>query len=177
MKVLAICGSPRKGNTEWMLNKILENVNDNKELVLLRKLNIKQCTGCGICSETGKECPIDDDMKGLYQKILDCDILILGSPNYFNNVSGLMKKFIDRTDALYPQLKLKGKKAVAVCVGEGGAESTKHCEHSLKEFVRIHQMELIKSIMAQADAPEEIKSDKETENKLIELGKEINKNE
>jgi hypothetical protein len=26
MKVVGICGSPRKGNTEWMLGKLLEEV-------------------------------------------------------------------------------------------------------------------------------------------------------
>jgi multimeric flavodoxin WrbA len=43
MKVIGICGSPRRGNTEWMLNKLLERMAMNgaeTELILLRKKNI-----------------------------------------------------------------------------------------------------------------------------------------
>ena len=29
MKVVAICGSHRKGNTEWMLKKLLERVQES----------------------------------------------------------------------------------------------------------------------------------------------------
>src|SRR3989338_8626738 len=113
MKVLAICGSPRKGNTEFMLNIILNKItNHEKGLVLLRDKNIENCTGCDICYNKGKDCYIKDDMKELYARLSESDIIVLGSPNYFKNVSGLMKTFIDRTNALVNPPKLKGKKAV-----------------------------------------------------------------
>ena len=43
MKILGISGSPRKGNTEWMLDKLLEiTAQDGAEveLLLLRKMDV-----------------------------------------------------------------------------------------------------------------------------------------
>ncbi len=40
MKVIGISGSPRKGNTEWMLRKLLEDIEKSgveTELILLSK--------------------------------------------------------------------------------------------------------------------------------------------
>jgi multimeric flavodoxin WrbA len=34
-------------------------------------------------------------MQPLYQKIEQSDLLILGTPNYFDNVTALLKNFID----------------------------------------------------------------------------------
>lgn len=38
-KILFISGSPRKGNTEFVLNKIYKAVKGKKELILLRNKN------------------------------------------------------------------------------------------------------------------------------------------
>ena len=49
MKVLLICCSPRKGNSETivnMLSKMLKQKKVQNEIVLLRERNIKRCTGC-----------------------------------------------------------------------------------------------------------------------------------
>ena len=104
MKVMAVCGSHRKGNTEWMLKKLLERVEENGaevELILLRKANIKMCLGCLKCEEGGKDrkgiCKIKDDMNAIYPKLLAADCLIFGSPAYFDMISGLLKNFMDRT--------------------------------------------------------------------------------
>ena len=44
MRVMGVCGSPRKGNTEWMLHKVLESARAEgaeTELVLLRDMDIR----------------------------------------------------------------------------------------------------------------------------------------
>jgi len=99
MKVVAICGSHRKGNTEWMLKKLLERVEENGaevELILLRKANVKMCLGCLSCEEGGKDrkgiCKIKDDMNALYPKLLSADCLVLGTPAYFELVFGNPEK-------------------------------------------------------------------------------------
>jgi len=174
MKILAICGSPRKGNTEFMLNKVLEGAGDvEKELILLRNLNIKPCTGCDICYNEGKPCPIEDNMKQLYEKLLKADVIIFGSPNYFKNVSGLMKDFIDRTNAIAEPPRLKNKKAGIVCVGGQDMVNIKFCENVLKEFIDDHQMILIGSVIAKAEGPEEIKENKAVIDELKKLGKKL----
>ena len=119
MKIIAICGSPRKGNTEFILKRILtkaEELGARTELVLLREKRIEFCNGCLNCDSTG-ECNIRDDMQIIYPKLKEADLIIFGSPNYFSNVSGMMKNFIDRMHPFYKDSKLKGKKIVGVVVG------------------------------------------------------------
>jgi len=174
MKLLAICGSPRKGNTEFMLNKVLEGAGDvEKELILLRELEIKPCNGCDICYDQGKPCPIEDDMKQLYEKLLKADVIVFGSPNYFKNVSGLMKDFIDRTNAIVEPPRLKNKKAGIVCVGGQDLKNIKFCENVLKEFINDHQMILIGSVIAKAEGPGDIKESTAIIDELKKLSKKL----
>ena len=119
MNIIAICGSPREGNTEFVLKRILTKAGElgaSTELVLLRKKRIEFCDGCLSCDSTGK-CKIRDDMQLIYPKLEEADLIILGSPNYFNNISGIMKNFVDRLLPFYYKEKLKDKKIVAVVVG------------------------------------------------------------
>ena len=68
MKLLIICGSPRNGNTEWML-KYLHGLamadGAQAELLLLCKVDVKMCNGCLACEAGGKNrkglCAIKDD--------------------------------------------------------------------------------------------------------------------
>jgi multimeric flavodoxin WrbA len=58
MKVLGICGSPRRGNTEWMLRKVLEAASlegAEVELLLLRKTDVHMCLGCLSCEAGGTQ--------------------------------------------------------------------------------------------------------------------------
>ena len=102
MKILAICGGLREeSNTNKLVKKIAEASRCNYETAELGKLEIKPCTGCSECMMNEGKCPIEDDMQGLYGKLLDADAIILGSPTYFMNISGAVKCFIDRSLALY----------------------------------------------------------------------------
>ena len=119
MNIIAICGSPRRGNTEFVLKRILtkaEELGSSVELVLLREKRIEFCNGCLSCDSTEK-CNIRDDMQIIYPKLEGADLIIFGSPNYFYNVSGMMKNFIDRMHPFYKDSKLKDKKIVGVIVG------------------------------------------------------------
>ena len=52
MKTIGISGSPRKGNTEWMLRTLMEEAANNRaeaEVLLLRKMDIHMCRGCLTC--------------------------------------------------------------------------------------------------------------------------------
>lgn len=125
LKILLISGSPRKGNTEHILSKIYESIqSDSKELILLKDKNIKFCKGCLTCY-TKLGCTIKDDMEAILAKISDSDILVLGTPNYYENVSGLMKNFMDRCHPFYEHELIRNKKIILIYVGGGGKEGTK----------------------------------------------------
>ena len=85
-QVLAINGSPRRrGNTEALLDamaKGLAAAGALCEIVRVSDLDIHPCIGCGGC-EKGGECVLEDDMTGLYPKIIEADRIVLASPIYF----------------------------------------------------------------------------------------------
>lgn len=99
MYILGIVGSARKGgNTDTVVDAILTSSKEcgaQVEKIYLSDLDFKGCIGCGSC-EKDMKCILKDDMQEVYSKINKADGLVLGSPTYFYNVSGLMKMFIDR---------------------------------------------------------------------------------
>ena len=104
MKVLGIYGSPRKGgNTDLLLKELLRGCKDagaEVEEVFLRDLKISPCLEIYACKKDG-QCPIPDDMKPLYEKLVQADVLAVASPIFFYAVSAHTKAFIDRCQALY----------------------------------------------------------------------------
>lgn len=160
-KTLIISGSPRKGNTEFILNKIYDSIDSDKDLLLLRTKNIKRCTGCFYCHEN-KACPIQDDMQEIYQKMLEADVIILGTPNYFDNVTGLTKDFIDRTNPFYETDKLKGKKLITIVVGGGKIKNSERVgEYALQYFADAHDLDVIGKYYFQALFPKDLENSKE----------------
>lgn len=101
MQIVAINGSHRKGkNTATMLNLVLEEAKAHGaagELLEITDYNIKPCKSCNKCLRQTKCSITDDDMAYLGQKMLAADAIVLGSPVYFSNVTGLLKIFMDRT--------------------------------------------------------------------------------
>ena len=148
VKVLAINGSHRAGkNVASLLSTVLEeaqNLGAETELVELSELDIEFCLGCNRCLFK-PECKItDDDMSVLTAKMLEADAIVLGSPNYFCDVSARMKNFMDRTRPLHMvSNQLKGKIAGYVTMSgldNCGAEST---ADMLDKFCTIHEMTVI----------------------------------
>jgi multimeric flavodoxin WrbA len=96
--VLGICGSARKkGNTATLLSEALNATGMESELIFLSDLTIGFCTGCLSCVKNKGVCIKDDDMKGLLEKMIEAQAIVLGSPNYYYDVSGLRKNMIDRS--------------------------------------------------------------------------------
>nr|MDO8108817.1 flavodoxin family protein [Candidatus Sigynarchaeota archaeon] len=101
MKVLAINGSARgaKGNTQILLETVGKGLKEKKidfEIITLADKKLNPCKGCGSCAGKRK-CVQDDDINAIFQKMLEADGIILGSPVYFGNVSSRMQMLIERT--------------------------------------------------------------------------------
>lgn len=73
-------------------------------------LRIDYCRSCTSCFKKGF-CPLDktDDMPKLKEKMLECDILLFGSPVYFWEMSGITKCVIDRISYWTHRFELLGK--------------------------------------------------------------------
>ena len=108
MKVIAINGSARKGwNTHTLLQKALDGAaakGAQTEMINLYDLDYKGCLGCLGCKRKGGEvgrCAVKDGLRPVFDKIAECNALILGSPIYIGEVTGEMRSFYERLTFQY----------------------------------------------------------------------------
>jgi NAD(P)H-dependent FMN reductase len=130
MKVLAIMGSPRKNGTGSKVvgeigRRLRAKGDVEVEVLHLADLDLKPCRGCFNCIRLGEDrCPLKDDRVGIERKIEAADGLILVSPGYVQNVSGLMKNFMDRMAYTNHRLRFFDKKVMIVANGGAGLDKT-----------------------------------------------------
>lgn len=104
MNVLGINGSPRlTWNTATLLNHALNGAASQgaeTEFIHLNDLNFKGCQSCFECKiRNGRsygKCAEQDDLTTILKKIKDSAAIILGSPIYLGNVTGIMRMFMER---------------------------------------------------------------------------------
>ncbi|MRG77358.1 MAG: flavodoxin family protein [ANME-2 cluster archaeon] len=103
MKVIAFNGSPRKkGNTAMLINSVFDELQKEgieTEFLQLGGKDIKGCLGCMKCFELQNNTCVtrkDDIFNEYFQKMIEADGIIIGSPTYFSNVSSEVKALIDR---------------------------------------------------------------------------------
>ena len=104
MKMLLINGSPRKNwNTDILLKKVGEgaaSAGAETEMVYLYDLKYRGCVSCMAC-KLRKEprpcrCVQKDDLTEVLDKAHDADAIVMGSPIYFSEVTGMMRCFLER---------------------------------------------------------------------------------
>jgi len=157
LKIIGICCSPRKGNTEWLMRKLIEMTRKRgveTELIMLKDRNIKVCDGCLVCEKTSA-CHIKDDMQGIYDKMLSTDAVVLGSPDYMDAPTSSALNFIHRMYPLYG--KIKGKRFASVIVGQvtgaDGVASRGKVEDYFKSIASLFGLDYRGSISVAARDP------------------------
>jgi multimeric flavodoxin WrbA len=153
VRIIGISGSPRKGgNTDTIVKTAMEHIGQMEgvtvEFIGLAGGVINFCTGCvEIChadffgskdrsasTAPWTRCRHNDFVTEVLAKMAEADGIIIGSPVYCGDVTGLLKTLMDRTTAVL-QLDekgrvitpFKGKIGGAIAVGgarHGGQEAT-----------------------------------------------------
>ncbi len=182
MKAVAFNGSPRKGgNTEILLKKVLAEIDAagiKTELIQIGGKALRGCVACMSCAKKqNHKCAItSDDMNKYIKKALEADIIILGSPTYFADVSAEMKALIDRLGFVSRTngSLLKDKiGASVVAVRRGGAT---HAFDSINHLFQISSMIIVGSTywnFAVGREKGEVLNDKEGLENMVDLGKRI----
>ena len=105
-KIMIVTSSPRKGgNSETLARKFAEGAiaaGHDAQVVAVRDLGLKFCTGCFACQSLGR-CVLGDGMNALYESFQNADVLVFATPVYYYAVSGQLKTFLDRLNPLYPK--------------------------------------------------------------------------
>ncbi|MCD6326452.1 flavodoxin family protein [bacterium] len=99
MRVIAICGSPRKdGNSTILAQEVLKGAAEagaTTDIFLANDLKMRGCQGCEACNENG-HCIQKDDMTALYGEIEKADAVVFASPVYMFGMTGQLKLVLDR---------------------------------------------------------------------------------
>ena len=130
MRIVAIYGSPRQdGNTSVLLKEAVKGAKKEGAQVeefVLRNLNMSPCLEIYACKDTGR-CIIKDDFQMIYDRLLECEGLMLASPIFFYTVSAHTKIFMDRCQSFwtkkywiekvpFTEKRVRGK-GLFICVG------------------------------------------------------------
>jgi multimeric flavodoxin WrbA len=160
--ILGICGSGRKeGNTGALIEEVLKATGAETELVWLIDINLGYCTGCMRCVFEGNCWQQDGMTNMLYKKMLDCEAIVLGSPCYYGEVSGLVKSFMDRSIALgymgigkesenpmHGRKPLAGKSAAVVSAVAG--HGVEHALDTMEKFLKYGELQVVGKLGAVA---------------------------
>lgn len=177
MKVTAFVGSPRLGgNTDTLVTEVLKGAASkgaDVEKCYLARLDISPCQACEECRQI-KHCQLGDDMQGLYDKILEADVLVVGTPIYFWGPSAQTKAFLDRWYAIdQPGLRerLKGKTCLLVCAfADANPETAQGAVFMMRSATAWFEMEFMEPLLATAWERGEIAKNGDVMRRAFEIG-------
>ncbi|MDR0885980.1 MAG: flavodoxin family protein [Clostridiales Family XIII bacterium] len=99
--------------------------------------NLPYCKGCYNCFNIGENsCPHAAQVQNIMKQMDEADCLILTSPVYALNVSGLIKNFFDLTAYKFHRPSFWDKKAVVISstAGGGAKSNTKYMSETLRHW-------------------------------------------
>ncbi len=102
MNVVVFNGSPKaeRSITNIMVESFLQGAEEagaDTTNIFLAQKKINHCLGCFSCwTKTPGKCVHDDDMPELIKLMAKADIIVYATPLYVDNVTGIMKDFMDR---------------------------------------------------------------------------------
>lgn len=129
---LYLSGSNRKYNSYNFLKMIK---NDTDIFLSVADLNIKYCGGCNACAKNkNNTCVLNDDMKQVYEAIDKCNKIVIMSPIYMNQITGILKNIIDRLNPYCSSEKLRGKKIYLITIGQMSEEEQEEVVQDIKKY-------------------------------------------
>jgi multimeric flavodoxin WrbA len=149
MKVVLFNSSPRKkGNTFHALNIVMEQLTAEGidcEYIWMGQESLNACKACFSCAGKKKCIQEDDKLNEYFEKILQADGIILGSPTYFADVSSTMKAFIDRAGIISKVNDDLLKRKVGAAVVAVRRQGATHVFSTINYFFLIAQMIVVGS--------------------------------
>lgn len=146
MKVLAINASARKdGNTAILIQKVFEELNAagiETEMIQLAGSIIEPCKACWACGGQNNCVHRNDMFREIYEKMLDADGILLGSPVYAANVSANMQAFLERA-AVVGDMNMEGrtmKHKVGAAVASARRGGALQAVDTINHFFLNHEM-------------------------------------
>lgn len=142
MKILFINGSPNKnGNTAALAKKAVSG----REYKSLHLVDYK-VYGYG-------QNFADDQFADVVEAMKDADVILIGSPVYWHNMSGMVRNFLDRFYGALREGELSGRKMGFLFQGAAPeAWMLEKAEYTMKRFAKIYGMEYIGMAVSGSEA-------------------------
>ena len=105
MNILILNGSPRKdGVTSKMIEAFASGAKENGHDITVIQVGDKKIAGCMACeychTRGNGHCIQQDEMQEIYPELEKADMIVIGSPIYYHNMTGQMQCVINRTYAV-----------------------------------------------------------------------------
>jgi len=148
--ILAINSSPRhNGNTAKMLGTVLEvckNAGHDTKLIQVGGLAVRGCMACGQCfNEHPGRCVTNDWMNDLYIKMKQADVILMGSPTYFSDLTPELKSIIDRCGYLAKSESNSLSRKIGAAVSAVRRAGSIHTIDSIGHFFLVSDMIMVGS--------------------------------
>lgn len=166
MKVLLLNGSSHQaGCTFTALSEIADQLaaeGIDSEILQLGSAPIRDCIGCGKCTELDCQCVFDDDMiNQIIAKAKEADGFIFGTPVYYAHPTGRSLSVLDRV--FYAGGSAFAHKPGAAIASARRAGTTASFD-AMNKYFTINQMPIVSSTYwnnVHGNAPEDVKQDLE----------------
>lgn len=176
MKVLLVCGSPRRGGTYSALQKVAESLNEEgieSEIFEVGNKAVNDCISCGYCMRNKtNRCVFDDDIVNtLIEKAESSDAFVFGTPVYYAHPTGRILSILDRV--FYAGKKMfQFKPAAAIaCARRAGTTASLDV---MNKYFTVSQMPVVSSTYwntIHGNNEEETAKDEEGTQTMYNLGK------
>jgi multimeric flavodoxin WrbA len=153
--VLGLVGSPNKiGRTNELVSAALEGASRAgaaTELVQMSDCVVEACKDCipWICNTNQKCTYADKNFELLSKKILDCGALVIGTPVYWGDTTGMVRYLFLKMYRVYAGSgQLKGLPALGIAIAGGSGNGLTSGLKPLYHFYRAMQMRAIEPLPA-----------------------------
>ncbi len=175
MKVLFINGSPHKKGTTYtalaQIEKVLMEEGIDTEWIDV-PADCPSCMACGYCHKNKEGCIRKDVVNDSYEKVLEADGIIVGSPVYYAGPSGSLMSYLDRLFYSLPD-KAKLNMKAAACISNSRRAGNITTNDAIEKFFSISGMTIITSTYwndSHGFTPEDALKDEEAMQTMRNLG-------
>ena len=151
--VLGLVGSPNKnGRTNQLVSAALDGaakMGAKVELVQMSDYVVDACKDClpWVCAKNKKCTYPDDGLDFLSQKILNCGALVLGTPVYWGDTTGMVKYLILKMFRIYAMSgELFGLPTVGITIAGGSGNGLVSGMNQMYHFFQVNRMRALEPL-------------------------------